>query len=120
MLGAPLICYGDEIGMGDDLSQKGRNAVRSLMQWIKGRNGGFSTAPKAQLTQALVTGDFGPGAVNAEDQWAGEGSLLNLVSRLAAIRLTHPRIGRHECRPIGDAPDSVIALRYAAPTMTLS
>ena len=35
--GAPLICYGDEIGMGEDLSQKGRNAVRSPMQWTKGR-----------------------------------------------------------------------------------
>jgi glycosidase len=69
--------------------------------------------PKAQLTQALATGDFGPGAVNAEDQWVDEGSLLNLVSRLAAIRLAHPGIGRRECRPIGDAPDSVIALRYA-------
>jgi glycosidase len=44
--GAPLICYGDEIGMGEDLSQKGRNAVRSPMQWTKGRNGGFSTAPR--------------------------------------------------------------------------
>ena len=114
MPGAPLICYGDEIGMGEDLSQKGRNAVRSPMQWTKGRNGGFSTAPKAQLAQALVTGDFGPGAVNAEDQWADDGSLLNLAARLAAIRLAHPGIGRRECRPIGDAPDSVIALRYAA------
>ena len=89
--GAPLICYGDEIGMGEDLSQKGRNAVRSPMQWTKGRNGGFSTAPKAQLAQALATGDFGSGAVNAEDQWADDGSLLNLVARLAPIRLAHPR-----------------------------
>ena len=46
MPGAPLICYGDEIGMGEDLSQKGRNAVRSQMQWTKGRNGGFPPPPR--------------------------------------------------------------------------
>ena len=61
-----------------------------------------------------MRGDFGPGAVNAEDQWADDGSLLNLVARLAAIRLAHPGIGRRECRPTGDTPDAVIALRYAA------
>ena len=58
MPGARLICYGDEIGMGGDLSQKGRNAVRSPMQWTKGRNGGFSTAPKAQLAPGPGDGRF--------------------------------------------------------------
>src|SRR5690606_33844621 len=54
MPGSPLICYGDEIGMGEDLSQAGRNAVRSPMQWSQGRNGGFSQAPKARLTQPVI------------------------------------------------------------------
>ncbi|MGN7871360.1 alpha-amylase family protein [Paracoccus sp. 22332] len=112
MPGAPLICYGDEIGMGEDLSQPGRNAVRNPMQWSKGRNGGFSTAAKSRLTQPVVTGAFGPERVNADDQWQDDGSLLNHVARLAAIRLEHPAIGRRECRPIGDAPDGVVALRY--------
>ena len=58
--GAPLICYGDEIGMGEDLSQNGRNAVRSPMQWTGGRNGGFSTAAKSSLIQPVVTGDLVP------------------------------------------------------------
>ena len=115
MPGAPLICYGDEIGMGEDLSQAGRNAVRSPMQWTRGRNGGFSDAPKSRLTQPMVTGDFGPDRVNAEDQWQDPDSLLNLVARLSAIRLDHPGIGRREGRPIDGTPDSVIALRYAAP-----
>src|SRR5690606_5769367 len=44
MPGVPVVVYGDEIGMGEDLSQEGRNSVRSPMQWDGGRNGGFSSA----------------------------------------------------------------------------
>jgi maltose alpha-D-glucosyltransferase / alpha-amylase len=112
--GAPLICYGDEIGMGEDLDQPGRHAVRSPMQWTRGRNGGFSAAAKARLIQPVVTGAFGPDKVNAQDQWDDPDSLLNHVARLSAIRLDHPGIGRRECRAIGNAPEGVIALRYAA------
>ena len=100
MPGAPLICYGDEIGMGKDLSQKGRN-------------GGFSTAQGA-IGPGPGDGRFRSRRRQCRRPWADDGSLLNLVARLAAIRLAHPGIGRRECRPIGDAPDSVIALRYAA------
>ena len=114
MPGAPLICYGDEIGMGEDLSQKGRNAVRSPMQWTKGRNGGFSPAPKAKLVQPMVTGDFGPAKVNAEDQAGDPDSLLGLIACLSAIRLGHRSIGHNDCHVIAGAPDSVVALRYPA------
>lgn len=114
MPGAPLICYGDEIGMGEDLSRKGRHAVRSPMQWSAGPNGGFSTAARSRLTQPVVTGDYGPDKINAEDQWQDPHSLLNLVAKLAEIRLQHRRIGQGEAQPIGNTPDSVIGLRYSA------
>lgn len=52
--------------------------------------------------------------MNAEDQWQDEGSLLNLVARLAAIRLQHRRIGQGAALPIAGTPESVIALRYSA------
>ena len=84
------------------------------MQWSAGRNGGLSTAARARLIQPVVAGAFGTDRVNATDQWDDPGSLLNHVARLSAIRLDHPGIGRRECRPIGDTPDGVIALRYAA------
>lgn len=115
MPGAPLICYGDEIGMGEDLSQKGRNAVRSPMQWTAGPNGGFSSAAMSRLAQPIVSGDFGPDKVNAEDQWQDPDSLLNLTARLAEIRLRHRRIGQGAAQPIGNTPASVIGLRYSAP-----
>ena len=55
--GTPVIFYGDEIGMGENLGAEGRLAVRTPMQWTPGRNGGFSTAPAADLVSPLVRGD---------------------------------------------------------------
>jgi maltose alpha-D-glucosyltransferase/alpha-amylase len=52
--GTPIIRYGEEIGMGDDLSLAGRDSVRTLMQWDAGRNGGFSTADAKQLPRPVI------------------------------------------------------------------
>ena len=62
--GTPTLYYGEEIGMGEDLEAEGRMAVRTPMQWTPGRNGGFSTAPRARLVQRPVPDGFGPEHVN--------------------------------------------------------
>jgi maltose alpha-D-glucosyltransferase/alpha-amylase len=113
MPGAPLICYGDEIGMGEDLSQQGRNAVRTPMQWTKGRNGGFSAAPKAQLSQPVVEqGPFAARRVNVQDQLDEPKSLLSLVKTLSMLRRTHRALGDNDCQLLHSDSDRVLAHAY--------
>jgi maltose alpha-D-glucosyltransferase/alpha-amylase len=90
--GAPVIRYGDEIGMGENLALKERDAVRTPMQWSNERNGGFSTARRL-VHPAIRDGVFGYPQVNVEDQRRDPGSLLNWMTKL--IR------ARKECREIG-------------------
>ena len=66
--GTPVLFYGEEIGMGENLDIPGRLAVRSPMQWTGGDNGGFSRATKRRLTRPLPDGLYGPERVNAADQ----------------------------------------------------
>jgi maltose alpha-D-glucosyltransferase/alpha-amylase len=116
MPGAPVVCYGDEIGMGEDLKAGGRNAVRTPMQWRKGRNGGFSDAPKAKLAQPVVEdGPFGVAEVNVEAQDGNPGSLLELIRELASIRRAHRGLGEHDCQILEGGNDAVLALAYRAP-----
>ena len=93
--GTPVLRYGDEIGMGEDLSLKGRDAVRTPMQWSPERNGGFSRAAPAQLVHPVIDGDgpFGYAQRNVTDQRREPGSLLNWMER--AIRT------RRDCREFG-------------------
>jgi maltose alpha-D-glucosyltransferase/alpha-amylase len=87
MPGAPVIFYGDEIGLGEDLDAEGRSSVRSPMQWSATRNAGFSSAPAKDLIQPLVTArGFEPKAVNVEDQMADAASLWSYIRRLAHSR----------------------------------
>lgn len=97
--GAPLFVYGDEIGLGEDLSMPGRDAVRPPMQWTSGKNGGFSTAPGSKLVQKPIeTGPFSFKSVNVEDQKADPDSLLNRIKRLITVRRQTKIFGRG--RPI--------------------
>ena len=89
--GPPLIVYGDEIGLGEDLSQPGRNSVRVPMQWSGEKNGGFSTANAGKLCQPVLTeGPFSYRKVNVADQQKDPGSLLNRVQRFIALRRNQP------------------------------
>jgi len=90
--GAPVIRYGDEIGMGEDLRLKERDAVRTPMQWSNERNAGFSTARRL-IHPVIREGVFGYSQVNVEDQRREPGSLLNWMMKI--IR------ARKECREIG-------------------
>ena len=119
--GAPLVIYGDEIGMGEDLSLAGRNAVRTPMQWSPARNAGFSTAAPGALAAPVVSeGPFAYGRVNVEDQAKDSDSLLNWMKRLITARRQCPEWGwgavrvietdepgifAHECEWKGQSPD---------------
>ena len=80
--GTPIIRYGEEIGMGDDLRLPGREAVRTLMQWSDQKNGGFSTAPKDKLARPLITsGSNGYKEINVNKQIRDRESFLNWMVR---------------------------------------
>jgi maltose alpha-D-glucosyltransferase/alpha-amylase len=99
MPGSPIVYYGDEIGMGDDLLLGDRNGVRTPMQWTGGPNGGFSIAPPEQLFLPPI-GDpvYGFAAVNVDSQRRNSFSLLNWTKRLIAMRRAHCTFGRGPLR----------------------
>ena len=82
--GTPVLFYGEELGMGEDLRQEGRTAVRTPMQWNDEENGGFSSAKAADLVAPLVRGEYGPGRVNAAAAKRDPGSLFNFMATLIA------------------------------------
>ncbi|WP_374009579.1 alpha-amylase family protein [Leifsonia sp. LS-T14] len=80
--GTPVLFYGEEIGMGENLDIGGRMSVRTPMQWNAGRNGGFSTAPAGKLRNAVTPGGFGPEHVNVAGQRRDPDSLLAFMRTL--------------------------------------
>ncbi len=89
--GSPVLYYGDEIGMGDNIFLGDRDGVRTPMQWTGDRNGGFSRADFAQLyLPPLMDPVFGYQAVNVEAQLRTSTSLLRWVHRFIALRKQHP------------------------------
>jgi maltose alpha-D-glucosyltransferase/alpha-amylase len=93
--GSPVIYYGDEIGMGDNIHLEDRHSVRTPMQWSADRNAGFSTAPSERLyAQPVLNPVFSYQAINVEAQSQLPGSLLHWMRRLIGIRKRHPAFGR--------------------------
>ena len=92
--GTQVIRYGDEIGMGDDLSLQERNSVRTPMQWTPGPAGGFSSAAPSELIRPVIQSDrYRPDRVNVCDQLGDPGSLLSRMQRLIALRRSCPEVG---------------------------
>jgi trehalose synthase len=91
--GTPVLFYGEEIGMGEDLGAEGRLAVRTPMQWSSGPNGGFSAAEPEQLTAQVVDGGFGPEFVNVADQRRDPDSLLSFMKLLIRRYRESPELG---------------------------
>jgi maltose alpha-D-glucosyltransferase/alpha-amylase len=93
--GTPVLRYGEEIGMGDDLTLAERESVRTVMQWSAEPNGGFSTAPAERLARpAIAGGPFGYTAgVDVESEQRDAGSLLHWMERLVRTRKQCPEIG---------------------------
>jgi maltose alpha-D-glucosyltransferase / alpha-amylase len=93
--GTPIIYYGDEIGMGDNVHLGDRNGVRTPMQWNGDRNSGFSRADVHALYAPLVADPvYGYQAVNVEAQQRIPGSLLNWMKRIIRVRKSYPVFGR--------------------------
>ena len=107
----PVIRYGDEIGMGDDLSLPERNCARTPMQWSAEPHGGFTKSDKPILP-VIDSGPFGYGYVNAADQKRDPDSLLNWTERLIRMRKETPEIGWGDCTPIESGNDGVLVLRF--------
>jgi maltose alpha-D-glucosyltransferase/alpha-amylase len=92
--GSPILYYGDEIGMGDNIYLGDRDGVRTPMQWTGDRNGGFSRADFARLyLPPLMDPVYGYQAVNVEAQLRTSTSLLRWVHRFIALRKEHPVFG---------------------------
>ncbi|WPH16183.1 maltose alpha-D-glucosyltransferase [Variovorax paradoxus] len=99
MPGSPIIYYGDEIGMGDNVFVGDRNGVRTPMQWSPDRNAGFSRAdPQRLYLQPIMDPMFGYEALNVEAQARDSSSLLNWTKRMLAVRKTSHAFGRGKRR----------------------
>ena len=93
--GTPVIYYGDEIGMGDNIYLGDRNGVRTPMQWSADRNAGFSTAPRQRLyLPVIVDAEYHYEAVNVAAQQANPHSLLWWMKRLIGLRKQFKAFGR--------------------------
>jgi maltose alpha-D-glucosyltransferase/alpha-amylase len=108
--GTPVIRYGDELGMGDDLQLPERNCARTPMQWSTLPQAGFSSAARTALP-VISDGPFRFGRVNAADQRRDPQSLLNWTERTIRMRKECPEIGWGDYSVLATQPE-VLALRY--------
>lgn len=111
--GTPVLYYGEEIGMGEDLSLPERWPLRTVMQWSSGHNAGFSDAPSDKLIHpAIDRGPFGAQCVNVADQQRDPDSLLNWLRRLHDVRSSCPEVGSGTFATIDTDRPSVFAHGY--------
>ena len=118
--GAPVLYYGDEIGMGDNIYLGDRDTVRTPMQWTPDRNAGFSTADFARLyLPPLMDPVYGYAAVNVEASIRDPSSLLHWLRRMIAVRHQNPvfATGSFEVLP-ADNPSVLAFLRAGADPAT--
>ncbi|MEU4426292.1 alpha-amylase family protein [Actinoplanes sp. NPDC024001] len=119
--GTPVLRYGEEIGMGDDLTQPGRHSVRSPMQWSLLPNGGFSTAEPDRLVRPVISeGEFGYSKVNVTLQRHDPNSLLSWFERMIRTLREAPEIGGGECKHVDvQVPPGVLVHRADDGTGTM-
>jgi maltose alpha-D-glucosyltransferase/alpha-amylase len=109
--GTPVLFYGEEIGMGENLAAPDRHAVRTPMQWTGGANGGFSTADPDQLAAPVVEGEFGPDHVNVATQRRDQDSLFNWIKLLIQRYRESPELSWGDCTILEHQAPSVFAHR---------
>ena len=107
--GTPVLFYGEEIGMGENLDVEGRLAVRTPMQWTAERNGGFSRAAPRRLKRPLTDGPFGPEHVNVADQRSDPDSLLNFIALLIRRYRQSPELGWAQFQVLDQPRPEVLA-----------
>lgn len=109
--GTPVLRYGDELGMGDDLQLKERNAVRTPMQWSTEPHAGFTRADEPYLP-VITDGPYGFPKVNAAEQKTDPNSLLNWTTRIIRMRKETPELGWGDFEVLETGHDAVLALRH--------
>lgn len=110
--GTPVLFYGEEIGMGDDLSLEERNSIRTPMQWSNQSNGGFSNVPADKVFRPVIDqAPYGYPQLNAIDQRRDPGSLLNWMERAIRMRKECPEFGWGDWNLIETDHPSVFAHR---------
>ena len=108
--GSPVLYYGDEIAMGDNVYLGDRDGVRTPMQWTGDRNGGFSRADFAQLyAPPLMDPVYGYQSVNVEAQLRTPTSLLRWLRRFIALRKEHPVFGKGTYEPLSPSNPKIFA-----------
>jgi maltose alpha-D-glucosyltransferase/alpha-amylase len=108
--GSPILYYGDEIGMGDNVFLGDRDGVRTPMQWSPDRNAGFSRADFAQLYSApLMDPVYGYQALNVEGELRDPSSLLHWLQRMLQVRKRHPLFGIGSFEVLSAENPSVLA-----------
>lgn len=105
--GAPILFYGEEIGMGENLEVTGRLAVRTPMQWAA--EGGFSSAPPSRWVRPSPDGPYGPAHVNVEDQLGDPSSLLSHIRTLTDLYRSTPEQAWAELEVLRGGPGEVLA-----------
>jgi maltose alpha-D-glucosyltransferase / alpha-amylase len=109
--GTPVIRYGDEIGMGDDLSLKERHAVRTPMQWTSDAQAGFSTCAKT-VHPVIDRGPYRYEQVNVEKQRRDPGSLLSWTAAMIRLRKECPEIGWGDWKILPTGSPAALAMLY--------
>ena len=109
LTGSPIIYYGDEIGMGDNIWLDDRNGVRTPMQWTPESTAGFSEAsPEGFYAPLISAAPYGPETVNVQDQQDDPDSLFNTIKKMIAVRKQYLSFGRGNFHWL-DAGTSVVA-----------
>jgi maltose alpha-D-glucosyltransferase/alpha-amylase len=109
--GTPVIRYGDEIGMGDNLKLPERNCARTPMQWSTEPNGGFTSSDKPVLP-VIHDGPYGFEHVNVAGQRRDPNSLLNWMERIIRMRKEVPEIGWGDFSFLSTGTAEVLAMQY--------
>ena len=108
--GSPVLYYGDEIGMGDNIWLGDRDAVRTPMQWTPDRNAGFSQANPGRLyLPTIMDPIYGFQAINVESQLNSSASLLHWTRRMIEIRKRHPAFALGDFNDLGGSNPSVLS-----------
>lgn len=107
--GTPIIYYGDEIGMGDNIYLEDRDGVRTPMQWNSQKNAGFSSTGEDNLYLPIIKSDqFSYLHINVAEQAQNEDSLFNQIRMLLAIRKSNPVLAEGDCKFIQGSPDPAL------------
>ena len=111
MPGTPVLRYGDELGMGDDLDLPERTSCRTPMQWSKEPNAGFTKSSKP-VVPVIAQGPYGFSHVNAADQRRDPNSFLNWTERIIRMRKEVPEIGWGDFSILQTGDNAVLGVRY--------